>query len=56
MTITRERQARFAAEVKEKWGDTAAYREYRKREREGTVGGEGAAEFVQRAIRAYCER
>ena len=31
-------QARFAAEVKEKWGDTAAYQEYQQREKDGSVG------------------
>ena len=31
-------QARFAAEVKEKWGGTAAYREYQQREKDGSVG------------------
>ena len=31
-------QARFAAEVKEKWGGTAAYREYQQREKDGSAG------------------
>ena len=31
-------QTRLAAEVREKWGGTAAYREYRQREENGTVG------------------
>ena len=31
-------QARFAAEVKEKWGGTAAYREYQQREENGSAG------------------
>lgn len=31
-------QARFAAEVKEKWGGTAAYQEYLKHEQDGTAG------------------
>lgn len=31
-------QEKFAAEVKEKWGHTAAYREYRRREEDGTTG------------------
>ena len=31
-------QERYAAEVREKWGGTAAYREYRQREENGTVG------------------
>ncbi len=31
-------QERFAAEVKEKWGGTAAYREYRQREKAGGAG------------------
>ena len=31
-------QARFAAEVKEKWGGTAAYQEYQRRETDGTAG------------------
>ena len=30
-------QARFAAEVKEKWGGTAAYREYQQREENGSA-------------------
>ena len=31
-------QEKFAAEVKEKWGGTAAYQEYRQRETDGTAG------------------
>ena len=31
-------QARFAAEVKEKWGGTAAYQEYQQHEKDGSVG------------------
>ena len=31
-------QERFAAEVKEKWGGTAAYQEYQKHEQDGTTG------------------
>lgn len=31
-------QERFAAEVKEKWGGTAAYQEYRQHEQDGTAG------------------
>ena len=31
-------QARFAAEVKEKWGGTAAYQEYQQREKDGSAG------------------
>ena len=31
-------QARFAAEVKEKWGGTAAYQEYQQREENGSAG------------------
>lgn len=31
-------QEKFAAEVKEKWGHTAAYREYRRRGEDGTTG------------------
>ena len=31
-------QARFAAEVKEKWGGTAAYQEYQQRQQHDTVG------------------
>ena len=31
-------QARFAAEVKEKWGGTAAYQEYQQREDNGSAG------------------
>ena len=31
-------QARFAAEVKEKWGGTVAYQEYRQRQQHDTVG------------------
>ena len=34
-------QARFAAEVKEKWGGTAAYQEYLKHEQDGSVGDHG---------------
>ena len=34
----RTEQKKFAAEIKEKWGGTAAYREYRQREENGTVG------------------
>ena len=33
-------QARFAAEVKEKWGGTAAYQEYQQREKDGSAGDE----------------
>ena len=32
------KQARFAAEVKEKWGGTAAYQEYQQREENGSAG------------------
>ena len=31
-------QARFAAEVKEKWGGTAAYQDYQQREENGSAG------------------
>lgn len=31
-------QARLAAKVKEKWGSTAAYREYQQHEQNGTTG------------------
>lgn len=31
-------QARFASEVKEKWGGTAAYQEYQQREENGSTG------------------
>ena len=36
--FNRTEQKKFAAEIKEKWGGTAAYREYRQREENGTVG------------------
>ena len=39
-------QARFAAEVKEKWGGTAAYQEYRQHEKDGSAG--DPAELMER--------
>ena len=42
-------QARFAAEVKEKWGGTAAYQEYQQREKDGSAGdfAELTAQFTE---------
>ena len=44
-------QARFASEVKEKWGGTAAYQEYQQREENGSTGdsAELMAQFAEKS-------